>query len=303
MATATFSISGSFTALVASRALQGAAGGLLWGAGLAWLARSSPAARLAAALGTAFAAATAGSLLGPVLGSLAAAAGARPVFGTVGLVAVALALASHLVGSPAASPEGLGPLRRLGARRVLLGAWLVFLYGGLVGAYTVLVALHLAGLGSSAFGVGAIFALAAAGGVLANPIAGRISDGHGRLGPVRASLALSAPLLAAQPWTTSPLLLGALVILASATLAPLWPLGAVILTEGSERGGAAWGDRSVHLALGTACRTPKPARPRYETSRTWSSPRRRARSPSSAPESIAAAARVICTDTIPSSLQ
>jgi MFS family permease len=72
------------------RFVQGIACGCVWGGGLAWVIAISPPERRGAMLGSVFASAIFGTLVGPVLGTLAVATGTGVVFACVGGVSVAL---------------------------------------------------------------------------------------------------------------------------------------------------------------------------------------------------------------------
>src|ERR1700761_6146786 len=78
--------------LDAARFVQGIAGALIWSGALTWLINSYPEEKRGQVIGTALGTAVAGSLLGPVLGAPAASIGTEVVFGSVLVVALALAL-------------------------------------------------------------------------------------------------------------------------------------------------------------------------------------------------------------------
>ena len=74
------------------RFVQGAACGLIWGGGLAWVIALAPRERRGAVLGSVMAAAIFGTLMGPIVGTLAVAVGTGVVFTGVGVLALALAV-------------------------------------------------------------------------------------------------------------------------------------------------------------------------------------------------------------------
>src|SRR5690606_34170205 len=95
--------------LDAARFCQGAAGALVWGGALTWLIVTSPEERRGSVIGTALGTAVAGALLGPALGALAGSVGTEPVFASVLVISLLLALGA------ASLPEAETPERqRLG---------------------------------------------------------------------------------------------------------------------------------------------------------------------------------------------
>lgn len=167
MAAATLgqALAGSFPALLAARLAFGAGYGVLWTAGLCWLAATAGGPR---ALGGSVASAGVGGVAGPAISGaltehlglavplLAAAAGFAVI--TAGLAA--LRVPAHLAGSrPAATGAGL---RAAGRDRCVIGAAAAVVTAGLsTGACALLVPaqLHLAGASSGQIGL----AFAAAG--------------------------------------------------------------------------------------------------------------------------------------------
>ena len=75
-----FGFGDDISVLVAARALQGVACGLVWGGGLGWLALEAPESQRGHSLGIVFGAGTFGTLIGPALGALAYTVGTREVF-------------------------------------------------------------------------------------------------------------------------------------------------------------------------------------------------------------------------------
>jgi MFS family permease len=206
-ASVAFGLAPDAATVFAARFVQGCGSSFAWTGGFAWLIALAPDDRRGEVIGVAVAAALAGTLLGPALGTLATVAGPAPVF--AGLAAPAFALAVWGVVLPAGPPQLLS-LRMFGnalVRRSLLGpALLIGLAGMLLGAISVLAPLRLADLGWSTTAVGVIFLLTAAAATVLNPAVGRLSDRHGRVALLRATLAtcaLSAAVLAisAGRWT------------------------------------------------------------------------------------------------------
>jgi len=180
--------------LDAARFTQGVAGALIWSGALTWLITATPEERRGSVIGTALGTAVAGALLGPALGAAAAAIGTGPVFGSVLVVALALAYGASRL-PEAGSPEPQTPrqvIDTLLSRPVLDAATFVGVPSVMFGAIEVLVPLRIDSLGGG-HGVIAGGFIAGAGleAVLA-PIAGRLSDRIGRRAPYVFGLAVCA---------------------------------------------------------------------------------------------------------------
>src|SRR3954453_3228024 len=84
---------GSHIALLdGARFVQGIAGALAWAGAITWLMVTAPESRRGTVIGDVLAIAIAGSLLGPVVGAFAHAVGTKPVFSSVLVVAMVLAI-------------------------------------------------------------------------------------------------------------------------------------------------------------------------------------------------------------------
>jgi MFS family permease len=145
-------------------------------------------------IGTALGTAVAGALLGPALGALAASIGTELVFGSVLVIALALAYAASRL-PEAGTPErqSLGEVvATLLSRPILTAAAFVAVPSVMFGAIEVLVPLRIDALGGG-HGVIAAGFIAGAGleAVLA-PMAGRFSDRVGRRMPYVVGLTICA---------------------------------------------------------------------------------------------------------------
>src|SRR5689334_14465732 len=80
--------------LDAARLIQGIAGALIWSGALTWLITTTPEERRGSVIGTALGTAVAGALLGPALGAIAGSIGTEPVFSSVLVITVLLAIAA-----------------------------------------------------------------------------------------------------------------------------------------------------------------------------------------------------------------
>lgn len=207
--TVMFAVSKQYWLLVLARSLQGAAGAATWLPGMALLADHFPSEARGKAMGTAFAAANLGVLIGPPLsGFLDQHMGPSAPF-LLGAALVALDAAGRAFLLPEAEPER-GP--RLPFRQ-LLSNRVIRVFAGAMALGSCLWALlestlpldldRRLGLSSSAIGL--CFAAAALAHTFTSPLMGRLSDRIGRARVLRIGLALAVvmlplPVLLPRPW-------------------------------------------------------------------------------------------------------
>jgi predicted MFS family arabinose efflux permease len=235
--TIAFAFLGSAAALDAARLVEGVGGAFSWTGGIAMLIDAAAPDQRGALIGRALAAAVAGALVGPAIGTLAAAAG-RPLAFSAVVVIVALLIAAvrRLPDSPAGSqPDARSAIRAFHDRDVLLAMWLIVLPAVVAGAFDVLAPLRLHRLGMSAVGVGAAFLLCAGAEAAVSPLVGRFSDRRGRLPPIRAGLVVVTALLLCFTLPHSPWLLAGLVVLIGAAFGALWTPAMALLSDACER--------------------------------------------------------------------
>jgi MFS family permease len=234
-----FGFAGHIVLLDAARFVQGVGGACMWAAGMAWLVSATPADRRGELIGSALAAAIVGVLLGPVLGGAATVLSPEAVFSAVAVVAAILAAwAWTIPGAPPEQGSGLHGLPRALARpAVLAGFWLFTLPAIFAGVIEVLAPLRLDDLGASGAAIGAIFLATAAVEATLSPVAGRASDRHGRLVPIRAGLAGAIVMAVLLPLPGTVLLVAVAVLLAIAALGVFWAPAMAMLSDASEDAG------------------------------------------------------------------
>ena len=246
MAVATLgqALAGSFPALLAARLAFGAGYGMLWTAGLCWLAAAAGGPR---ALGGSVASAGVGGVVGPAVSGaltehfglaiplLAAAAGFAVI--TAGLAALRVP-----AGTAESGPVAPAGLRAAGRDRGVIGAAAAVVIAGLsTGACALLVPaqLHLAGASSGQIGL----AFAVAGILFA--IGSALTTAVGRRAvnvPVTcaAMLALTAA-LAIGVFSSASLILVAMLCAATASRSVLWTVSYPLAAEAAARRGVGLG--------------------------------------------------------------
>jgi MFS family permease len=226
-----------------ARFLQGVSSAFGWTGALAWLVGAAPPERRGALIGSAFGAAIAGALFGPVLGGIASHAGTGKSFTAVAGLAVALAVWAFL--SPAARPEEPQPLSALwGAvldRRIQPWIWFVVVPATGFGMLGVLAPLRLADLGWGSLAISATWLVSAAFEAAISPLLGHVSDRRGRMLPIGAGLAASALVAALLPWPGHAAVLAVLVVAAGISFGTFWTPAMAGLSDAAEARGLNYG--------------------------------------------------------------
>ena len=235
------------------RFVQGIACGCIWGGGLAWVIAIAPRERRGEVLGAVFASAIFGTLIGPLLGTMAVATSTRVVFACVGGVSLALTAWTLAHPEPPRAALGAGaPLRVLAKDpRIAFGCWLILLEACTIGATGTLLPLRLSRFGASGVAIGVTFVLASLLSLMLNPAVGRLVDRRGITLPLSIGLATAAILLALLPIPHSPLLLAGLTVLALGGPLTAYAMPAIsVMTDAIERIGAAlvFGSMLLNLA-------------------------------------------------------
>jgi MFS family permease len=224
------------------RVAQGVASGCIWGGALTWVIAATPTSRRGQVLGSVLAAAIFGTLVGPVLGTIAVAVGGRVLFSVV--AGLSLVLAGWVMRSPEPQRQPSverPPLRRLLATRgLLLGGWLVMLDAMTIGATNTLIPLRLASFGAHAVVIGGTFLCASALSTVVSPLTGRLSDRRGAVLPMGVGLAGAAVVLSLVPLPGSALPLALLVVILMGCCVTGFGIPAAwLLTDATERAGLA----------------------------------------------------------------
>ncbi len=225
-----------------ARFVQGFSSTVTWAGALAWATSTAPRAQRGQMIGTAFGAAVAGAVVGPMFGGIAEAVGIRASFTAVALIAFTFAGLSVLATAAPTEPLELAGLRRaLRDRRFLGGLWLNTLPALLFGTLVVLAPLALSDAGWTTLAIGAAFFAAGAVEVVINPVLGRITDRRGRRLPIRVALVASIAVAAALAVSSEPVAIAVLIGAAAIAFGSLYTPGMALTSHRADSTGLAQG--------------------------------------------------------------
>ncbi len=250
-----FGFGSQLAVLDSLRFVQGVGCGFIWSGGLAWVIAIAPRGRRGEALGSVIASAVFGTLLGPIVGTAAAAAGTAAVFAGVGVVSLTLTglTLTHSEPPRAALGSNASPRALLTSSQFMLGFWLILLVACTFGATGTLLSLRLARFGASGVAIGVTFIVASLLSMLLAPGLGRLTDRSGNFLPLSIGLGLTAVLLATLPVPQAALPLAVLTVLAlGGPITASTTAAMSLMTDAVERIGAAvaFGTMLLNLAWG-----------------------------------------------------
>ena len=260
VATVLFVFASSFPALVAARFLQGAASGVAWSAGLAWLSEASPPAERAGTVARMTTGASAGLVAGPMIGGvLGHVIGIRSSFLLIAVVCAASASGLALIHERRPAAVAATSLRegvRTGARNpdIRIGVILVSAVAMAGAGMQTLVPLHLGREGISAFAIGLVYAGSAGGSALIGFAVSRVT---GRFDLAVAAGIASAVLTGTIALLTLPLpvvAIAVVTIVQGSLQTILYVAGFALSAEGADAAGLGQGlvMGVVNLAWGAA---------------------------------------------------
>jgi MFS family permease len=244
-----FGFADSPAALDSARIVQGVAASLIWTGGLAWLVAEHPVDRRGELVGAVLGIAIAGTMLGPVVGSIASLTTTKVTFSVLAGVILALGLAALRSHEPAVGEgQRLGEIARAigNDRRMLAGIWFTTLSSALFGVLSVLGPLRLSALGASTIGIGATFLISACVEGIASPVIGRASDRRGPWPVIRLTLAASSLTALFLPIPQTLWLFVPAVLLAALSFGGAWVPASAMLSAGADERGL---DQGIAFAL------------------------------------------------------
>jgi MFS family permease len=237
VSTVVFGWSHLVVVLVLARVLEGAGGAFSWAGALSWLNTETPVEQRAETIGTAFGAAAAGALAGPMLGGLADVVGIGPAFSAAGAAALVLAVVLLRLAPPRREGRTRTHQVRAAARHRQFrgGLVLITLAGASFGVIDVLAPLRLARLHTSVLEIAGIFLVAAALETVLAPRVGRLADRAGRRRPLQLTLAAGVVLSLLMAVVVPAAALAVVVVLSGPGFGLLFTPATALVADGADR--------------------------------------------------------------------
>ena len=228
--------------LIASRLLQGMGSGMAWVGAVGWYAESTHRSRRGAALALVIAASFGGTLVGPLLGAIAAAIGKSYVFLPLVLITVGLqGLAPPRDSSARVEQQLAAFVRAHRSAGVGGGHGLIAVMGLVAGAAGISAPLLLTEQGAGPGLIAATFIVASIAQTLATRAIGRSGDRFGALVPALGIAVLGAAALSVAAASDHLLLTAVGLALGTCAGLSLWTPGGLLLSLAFERAGVAQG--------------------------------------------------------------
>ena len=237
--TVAFGLLNSAPALGIARFVEGIGGACSWAGGLTWIVTATPADRRGAVMGQALGTSIAGALFGPAVGALATVTGRGVLFCALAAITSLLLIPIRaLPDEHEPSQQSVTDVMRVLRKPALRWAmWLMVLPAIVSGLFNVLGPLQLHALGAGAGVIGLTFLVAAGIEALISPLAGRFSDRHDRMLPLRGGIAAIAVGLACFTLPSSAAGLCVLMILTFSMLGVFWAPVMALVADVAEANG------------------------------------------------------------------
>jgi MFS family permease len=242
-ATVVFGLANNIVLLDVARFVQGFGGAYTWSGSFEWLIAEAPVERRGSYIGLTVAAAGAGALVGPLVGTVAHALGRDVVFTVLAAVPFGLALVVSRYKSSSGTPvvDTASVAATFTFRPMIAAMWLLLLVGGAQALLTVLAPLRMAAVGGAAAAIGAAFLASAGLESLASILGGRVLDRRGPLLPLEVGLISGVVLLPCVVAAGTPFVLGAVITLLGVAAGLMWAPAIGTMSDEAEHRGISQG--------------------------------------------------------------
>ena len=214
--------------LLSARVLEGVGGGAVWVGAILWVGTFGAAG--GRTLGALFGLAFAGTVVGPLLGALAASQSRAAVL--TGVAGASMVLAA-LAWAPGTGRRSLTQGRGHLGRRSRLGVAVMIGVGVATGALLLFLPVRLGDAGVSPIAIGMLFSGAYAAQIVLSPLAGRLADRSDPARPAFMAGLVCAALLISSMATQSPLWSGLFAVAALTAVLALWAPAALLIVDGT----------------------------------------------------------------------